>query len=447
MKPGLTALICCLVLIPVTFFSWAEEAEVPVQMGLEQAIAYALTHNPRMQAALAQVEGAQASLGVAKAIEAPYMTLSASARLQNPIQEMRPAGSPTATQITREDPASATFQIVWPLWGGGRIEAAKGLARADLAAKEANLQQTVEQLIFEVGLAFYSVLDAGQQQLAAEAKVNEAQEKLRYAEAALKSGYVNTSEVALVKAVLAQAKEALGTAENALDYSTKAFNTALGRPFVLPIEPLPAVLDLGDLPEQEAAYELALERRPELLALSHRADSARYAVERAKAEADPQLGLLGQYTVQTPTDTLPSHHELVGLEFSWPFSDPTQSGQVGSAEAGTREVAALRDQLQQAIRLQVAEASFKVTEGKTRYGTAQQSLEARRLAANKAEAAYKAGALLKRELLEATTARIQAEAGLARAGFALDAASLNYARALGLLRELLDTRQPEVEIQ
>jgi outer membrane protein TolC len=204
---------------------------------------------------------------------------------------------------------------------------------------------------------------------------------------------------------------------------------------------------LGELPEQEAAYELALERRPELLALSHRADSARYAVERAKAEADPQLGLLGQYTVQTPTDTLPSHHELVGLEFSWPFSNPTQSGQVESAEAGTREVAALREQLQQAIRLQVAEASFKVAEGKVRYGTAEQSLEAAWLAADKAEAAYQAGALLKRHLIEATTARSQAEAGLARAGFALDAASLNYARALGLLRELLDTRPPEVEIQ
>ena len=447
MKPGLVALLCWLVLLPVAFFSWAEEVEVPVQMSLEQAIAYALTHNPRLKAALAEVEGAQASLEVAKAIEAPYMTLSASARLQNPIQEIRPVGSPTAIQITRKDMASASFQIVWPFWGGGRIEAAKGMARADLAANEANLQQTVEQLIFEVGLAFYSVLDAGQQQVAAEAKVNEAQEKLRYAEAALQSGYLNTSEVALARAALAQAEQALDVAGNTLAYSTKALNTALGKPLELPTEPLPAVLDLGELPEQEAAYQLALERRPELLALAYRADSARYAVERAKAEANPQLGLLGQYTVQTPTDTLSSHQELVGLEFSWPFSNPTRSGQVGSAEAGAREVAALREQLQQGIRLQVAEASFKVAEGKVRYDTAQQSLDATKIAANKAEAAYKAGALLKRDLLEATTARIQAEAGLARAGYALDAASLNYARALGLLRELLDTRQSEVEIQ
>ena len=62
--------------------------------------------------------------------------------------------------ITRADNAAVNLGVVWPLWTGGRVRAAVGAARARTDAAEADLQQSVEQLLYEVGVAYYGVLRA-----------------------------------------------------------------------------------------------------------------------------------------------------------------------------------------------------------------------------------------------------------------------------------------------
>ena len=406
-------------------------------LSLGEALAYALNHNPRIAAATSRVAQAEAGVSLSGSLARPAVTLRASGRLQGPVQQIDiPIPGGQTVKITRPDQASASIGVVWPLWTGGRVSAAVDAARAQVGAAEADLQQATEQLLYEVGAAYYRVLYSHRQRDEAEATLARAETDAQTAATRQRAGVLTAAEVAAAEAALRRAQQQLAAAANAIDDAEEHLNQFLGRPLDTPVALVdePVEFELPSEPDQPA---VALSSRPELLALEHRQEAAEAAIAQARAERNPTVSAAAQAGWQTPTEVMEAHSEFIGLEFSWPIlSSPDPGARRRQAEASARELAETRENLETLIATQVAESARRVADAQEALAAAEEALRAASEARREVAARYQAGAATGQQLVAADSANEEAAARRDQARYTLSAALLAQARALGLMRTL-----------
>ena len=87
-------------------------AQDAMPMTLAEAFAEALNSSPRIAAAVARIEGAEAGIALAASRAEPAITFMASGRLQGPKQEIDiPFGEGRTIGITRTEQASAAIGV------------------------------------------------------------------------------------------------------------------------------------------------------------------------------------------------------------------------------------------------------------------------------------------------------------------------------------------------
>jgi outer membrane protein len=413
-------------------------AQDATPMSLPEAIAWAVNHNPRLAAAAARIEQAEARVSAAKAPAQPAFKLTGSGRLQEPVQQITIPVLPNRTiSLTRTDYATVALGVVWPLWTGGRVEAATGAARAQVGVAEADLQQATEQLLYEVGLDYFRALSSRRALAEAQAGLARAGEDLRTARAQHAAGVLTVAELSQAEAAQRRAQQLVAAAENAVTDADQAFNTVLARPVDEPVLLADVPLELA-LPSEADAQEVALATRPELLALSDRREAAQQAIAQARAERNPSIAAVGQAAWQTPTEVQPSHNESFGIEFSWPIlNHPASRANERQARVTVREIDDLRSDLESAITLQVGQSARRLADATEALSASDEALRSAEEGARTAQVAYESGTATRQQVTAAQTARDQAREERAQAECALSAAKLGRARALGLLRALL----------
>ncbi len=428
-----------------TMFLAAEASVGQEPMSLADCMAYALDHNPRLAAAAARVRYKEAGVALARAGARPVARLTASGRMQEPLQEIHIPipGQERTIRLNRAQQLSVGVGVVWPLWTGGRTRAALGAARAEVSAAEADLQQATEQLLYEVAAAYFRVLSAQAAERAAEAGLREAREQLRAATAAHDAGAVTAAELSAATAAQRNAQQVLVEAVNAVADAKQTLNRLLGRPLEEHVELVDAPITLDYHYKPSEATAVALVMRPELLALVHRQDAAKAAIAAARAERNPAISLTGQATRQTSTEVMPGHSQSVGLEFSWPLVHLTARAQERRAEAAADELKQTKSELETVISLQVAQAQRQLADADERVAAAREAFSAAQSAAREADASYNAGAITRQKLVAAESALAKARARLSQAQDEVCVAHIAYARALGLMRALFVTPPEE----
>ena len=407
------------------------------RLSLAEALAYALDHNPQIAAAVARVEHARAGVALAQAAARPSLSLSASGRFQSPPQAISiPVPTVPPVRVSRPQQGNVTAAVVWPLWTGGRVEAAVGVARAQTDAAEADLQQATEQLLFEVAQAYFGVLTSRSALTAAEAGLRRAEEDERTAQVARSAGAATTAQLSAAAAARRHAHQLRAAAQNAAADAEQSFNRLLVRPLKSPVQLLDEPLTLGLAPAPEQAAQVALAMRPELLALSHRREGAVAAIAQARAERNPTLGATAQGTWQTPTAIMRPYQEFAGLEFSWPLGDPSAGPLLRSATASADELAATERDLKAAIVLQVAQAAHQVADARELVAAAQEALHSAEETARVTRVARQAGAATKQRLTAAQSGLQEVRTRREQAEYGLSVALVAQGRALGLLRAL-----------
>ncbi|MBM3498827.1 MAG: TolC family protein [Armatimonadetes bacterium] len=444
MRPSRRRLSLALVLLLGPMLAGAQAGS---PLTLPEAIAWAVNHNPKTAAATARVQQAEARVQAAAAPAQPAFKLSGSGRLQGPVQEISiPVVPGRSVAITRSEHATVALGVVWPLWTGGRVEAATGAARAQVSAAEADLQQAVEQLIYEVGLAYFRVLSTRSRLDDARAGLSLAEESLRTARALRDAGALIGAELAQAEAAHRQAQQQLSAAANAATDAEQTLNTLLVRPLGEPVVLTQTALELQCPADPDEAQAVAQAVRPELLALASRQEAAEQAIALARAERNPTVAAVGQVAWQTPTDVMESHAEFFGVEFSWPIlhHPASRAGERGT-RASVREVEEVRRDLESAIRLQVGESGRRLADAEEVVAATAEALRAAREADRQAAVAYDAGTTTRRAREVARAAAHQAEAAATQAEHARSATHLSRARALGLLRTLflIPPQEPE----
>ena len=256
---------------------------------LGELIDFAQSHNPGTRVAWERSRAQLAALGVARS--ELYPTLAAIALSSAERNELL-AGSTFVRQNI--ETIRVAFDLSYTVFDfgarAGRIDAAK----AELLAANFAFNDTHRNIIFRVQKAYYELLNASGQVIAARTSLTNAQTAQQAAEDRLKAGLGTLPDVLEARSATAQAELDLQSLIGAKDVAAGDLATALGvSPTIViqvqSIDDLTIPTSLGD--NVEVAIDRALEQRPDLLqqVAEIRAGNAR--VKEARAAYYPSLKL------------------------------------------------------------------------------------------------------------------------------------------------------------
>jgi len=234
-----------------------------------------------------------------------------------------------------------------------------------LLASNFGFNDVHRQLIYEVSLAYYRLLNAAGQEEAAGASLVNAKNVQQAAEERLQNGFATLPDVLEARSATAQAQYDLQAVLGAEQIARGDLLTALGASASAPVRVQP--LDEVPTPESttgtiEAAISRALEQRPDLQAQFAEVRAAQGERRQARAAFYPNLGVTANPTAQSlnfQQQTLTWGHTTdltggVAFSLNWTvFDGGARRSRLAQAEAHIRQtkaaVSATRDRIEDQV--------------------------------------------------------------------------------------------------
>lgn len=305
---------------------------------LDDAMASALAHGPRLAAADAERDAASRRADAARAAGGPSASLSGTigwGRLD--------PGGYFGLNSANVTPRAAQLTLEQPLYAGGRIMGARAAARAGADAARAGVTQTRAALRAEVAAGYGAVLaaDAGvnaARQLVDLVRTATGQARLRF-----KAGEVPATDVAQADARLAEG-EALLAAAIGRQASARARLARLTGQQIDTLAPLPEPPALPATLEDAAAQ--AHRHSPLLVQAEAALAAARGKARMARADGLPQVAAYAEGST-VRDQFFPGYRgdgASAGLRARWNFfSSGRSQAETGAADADVRAAQARLD--------------------------------------------------------------------------------------------------------
>ncbi|HUX68636.1 MAG TPA: TolC family protein [Terriglobales bacterium] len=428
-------------------------AQVPAALSLRQAVAEALRHSPRLRAAAANQDQAQAGVAAARAGRLPRLDLDEGfTRSNNPVavfgtllSQQRFTAADFALPALNQPAPLNNFQT--------RLTASVPLfdaRQAQLRVREAKLgvnlagsasEQARQGVLSAVISAFYR-LSASQAALqVAQSATTAATAGLKMAEARYRAGLVVDSDRLSAEVYSANAQEQLVAARNDVSVASAALNRELGRPLDAPLAiaaTLPTTAPSAPPAAPAALPSLvsdARRLRPELRQQQDRLAIAQSEVTRTRAAFLPVVdGFASWERDQLHFSNTGASNWTVGLSLHLNlFRGGADRAAASAAVAQKLAAQAQLDDLHAAVDLQVRQAWFAVS-------TAAQQLQLARSVVSQAAAAlqivqnrYNSGLATISDLLRTQTELTRARTQLVQAAYDLQVSRANRDLAVGTL--------------
>ena len=260
---------------------------------LPTLIDLALKKNPETRRAWYAAVKANAQLGQSKASNYPKIQADAdTGYLKLPIQ------FPGQTLIVRNEAFLPQFKVSYDLLDFGRARAAERGAREQLIAANFAFDQAIQDLVFRVEKAYYVLAAANASVSAAEANLALARTSLDAVQQRHRAGLGTKPQVLTAKQLEAQAVYDLENARSMVHDAEAGLRQTIGVAADADIqiqdghlEELPQ--DLGA--DVETLMADALKKRSDLAAQRATVRASQAAIDRAKSEFYPEIGLSGNY--------------------------------------------------------------------------------------------------------------------------------------------------------
>ena len=265
----------------------------PSLLTLKQSIEMALEHNLDIQVAREEIQAARERQKEARTGFLPSLSGRYSYRRlgEVPYVVLRAR----EIDVNDRDQYRFTGTIEQPLFTGFAILSNYQLSRLGLDVAKIQLSRARFDLILQVKEAYFSILTSERIQEVRQQSVRQLRAGLNVAENFYQVGMSPKIDVLEAEVRLAEAKQELIRAENALTVAKARFNTILRRP----IDQEVAVADiLSDQPYEkpyESCLEISLKKRPELMEAEKNVASAEKEVTLAKSAYYPKVSISGNY--------------------------------------------------------------------------------------------------------------------------------------------------------
>lgn len=323
------------------------------KLDLYDSIERALVHNRSIKQALASVDSARWNLSSARRALGPTLSWSTGASKIGG-KAYRGATNPNYSQNYTN-----TVSASMPLYSGGRLESQVDSSRYGLNAADLSLENTKQTVKYQATAYYYQILQRRNLIDVEEEAVKTLEEHLANVQAQYRVGTVAKSDVLASQVQLANAQQALVTAQNNYDVAMATLNNLIG----LPTE---TILDIDDQLKY-TKYDLdlqdctdyALMNRPDGIAYDYAVKQAEASVEIAKAGRRPTVNLAASKAIagEHPFDDDHTSSDAwsAGVNASWSFFDNNVTGaNIRAAESSLRsaqeQAAAAKETIQLDVR-------------------------------------------------------------------------------------------------
>ena len=340
------------------------------------------TDSPTLAQALAQIDGARATLASAGAASLPDLSAGGSVT--------RGKQAPADVTTIR----SGGLDASWEADLFGRQRSGRESARAQLQARVDDWHDARVSLAAEVADSYVQYKACRQLAAAYQAQADSQGQTLRATRIAVSAGFNAPTDGYLAEASAASAQEASVAQQVQCELLVKSLVALSG----LQEPALRALIDQGQAIPQPADFELRslpadlLRQRPDL-ASAERSLAARYAeIGRARADRWPSLTLGGSISISATSLVSPASSWSFGPSLNLPlFDGGTRRAAVDSAEAAyEQQLAVYRGAVRSAVS-EVEQALVQLEGAARRSGDARTAAEQYRRYATAAEANWRAG--------------------------------------------------------
>ncbi len=270
-----------------------EAERVHSLLTLKQSIEIALDHNLSMLVAREEIQAARERRKEARTGFLPSLSGKYSYRRLS--EEPYVVFEGREIDVADQDQYRFTGTIEQPLFTGFAILSNYQLAKLGLDVAEIQLARARLDLILRVKEAYFSILTSERIQEVRHQSVRQLQAGLDVAENFYQVGMSPKIDVLEAEVRLAEAKQELIRAENALSVDKARFNTILRRPVDQEVEVLDVLSDRPYEKPYESCLEIALQKRPELLEAEKNVAGAEKEITLAKSAYYPKVSISSNY--------------------------------------------------------------------------------------------------------------------------------------------------------
>jgi outer membrane protein len=429
----MASLVVCLTLICCLTTARGQSQEIPQNtypsaLSLQQAVQIALGENPVLAAARSQVEIAEQRVIQGRSGFLPRLNVSEGLqRTNNPTQvfsdklnqENFTASDFAINRLNQPNAINdfaTNFTATWPIYDGGRSWHGWQQAKIGKDASAYALERSRQQIIARTTAAYAGVLLAIENIAVLEAALKTAGANLSIAGNRYGSGMAVKSDLLQAQVRQSDLEQQKLMVESQIEVGRSILNAAMGVPDQLRFEltdrlETPLSLD-GTI---ESWLSISQDRRLDLKELNAREAMAKEEIKKAKAAYLPSLDLIGNYQIHTEDFDGSGDSYSVGAVVSLNiFSGLETSAKVSEAQAGLRQVQALRRQMQSQVALEVRQTYVQAASAFQRIRVARQMVvqaeESLRIVANR----YATGLLTIVDMLTAETTLQQARTTFAQ---------------------------------
>ena len=423
--------------IPILLLLWTctVSAQESKTLTLEDSIQIARQTNLSIQTTQERVKSAEAQVRAAHAGLLPNVSLNSSYRYAGALPksvleasgafgppgaggEMPPlsaADDDSENIIELEFGAHHNFQadvtLNQPIFAWGRYYKNYQSAKLTLEAAHKELDAAYNQLVLDVSEAFYRVLLSLEFVKVSEQTVELVEKQLKIAQNLFEAGASTNFDILRAQVLLANAKSNLIRAKNgervAMDVYKNVLNIDLSKSIEVQgsLEQPILEFDLDPLIQQ------AMEKRPELHQLQFTEGAAEKQVDVAKTRNRPALSFFANYQFDH-NERLVEMNRVWNLGFALNvpiFDGLATRAAVKQAESGLKQTQLGKQQMTDAIELEVRSAYLNLLEAKTLIDVQRETVAQAQESVRIANLRYENGMITSVELTDAQLALSQAE--------------------------------------
>jgi outer membrane protein TolC len=406
---------------------------------LEQCLELALKFQPLLQASQATIEAQKAK--VEQALAAYYPQINFNTTYNTATNNFVAIGGTVA--VARNN-YSSTFTDIFSMGASlnqliydfGRTANAVKINRENAAASGQDRETTRQNVVLNVKVTYYTVLQGLALIQVAEETLTQNQKRLEQAKGFYQAGTRSKIDVTKAEVDLANVELALIRAKNNYQVARVTLNNAMGLRqglnFAIDrnIDFKPRQTPLGEI--LEAAYA----RRPEILQFKARQRGQEAAIELARSSYYPVLsGNAGHVwrTNKLPNDLIWDWN--FGATLTVPiFSGYSTPNQIAEAKAILKNLEAQEESLRQNIRLEAEQAHLSHKEAIERLGVTEKTLGQAKENYDLASGRYQVGVAQPLEVTDAEVLLANARANQIQALYDFKVAEARIDKAMGLSR-------------
>ncbi len=354
-------------------------------ISLEEAIAIALKNNHRLRQAFEDMGIAGYDRAIARSLFMPHVSAGYAYDRSNRQPAMVDPGNPLMPPMYagEKEFRRAEIKVMMTIWDFGRSLGTYN--QANLGRDIANLvyRRTRQQVIFQVVNAYFNVLRAQRGKVIAQESLNQAKEHLKTAESFERYGVVDRNDVLRARVQVAEVRQMLIKAKNAMELATSILNSVLGVNVHLPTRVIDDTRIIPFSISLKDCLQLAIENRPEFNVVQKAIGIEEEGIRAARAGHLPRIYVAGGYNwndddYQKFADPDGSLHGdnlygEIGIQIGL-FSGGKTTAEVRKAKKKLTRAEEKAKEVCDGISLQVKAAFLAIQEAKDRIGVAKEAV-------------------------------------------------------------------------